>query len=131
MQGLRAALQQAVVGAFEGLDDLRTPILYQLLTGDVIRNVEAGTVTPVSRNFKINSAIFVRFTEKEIDQNVSVETDSKLLIPAALLKAEPKTADIIVERKSKKVWEVIRRLQDPGHAVISLHVRTSKTTATA
>lgn len=123
---LKQALRAAVAGAFEGLGDLAMPLIYQSLTGEVVRDIAAGTVTPVARNFRIPRGVFTRFRENEIDSNVSLLEDSKLLIPAQYLPVEPKAADLVIERKTKKVWEIQRRLQDPAEAVISLHVRTSK-----
>lgn len=123
--GLRGTVQGAVLQAFKTLGDLVQTVTYKSLTGTVTRDIVAGTVVPNSNDYTLPRAVFARFNEKEIDANVSVLTDSKLLIPALDLPVAPKAADIVVDEEGR-TWEIVRRLSDPAAAVIVCQVRTSR-----
>jgi hypothetical protein len=123
--GLRNTVQLAALQAFITLGDLVQTVTYMSLTGAVTRDIEAGTVVPVSVNYTLPRAVFARFKESEIDANVSVLTDSKLLIPALDLPVAPKSADIVLD-ETGRTWEIVRRLSDPAAAVIVCQVRTSR-----
>lgn len=123
---LNATLRAGVKTAFKALGDLNSTLTYKSFTGDVTRDIEAGTSVPITNDFTVKLSVFVKFSEKEIDTNVSVLTDSKLLIPGTDMQVAPKASDTVIEVATGRTWEIQRRLDVPGSSVCILHVRTSK-----
>lgn len=123
--GLTHTIQAGVASAFKAIGDLNKTITYKSLTGAVTRDLDAGTVTPVSVDYVIKQSVFVKFKDNEIDAQVSVMTDEKLIFPRQLLPVEPKATDIIVDNTGR-TWEVTRRLSDAAAAACVVQVRTSR-----
>jgi hypothetical protein len=122
---LRTTVRKAAVTAFKAIGDIARPVTYKALTGVLVRDLEAGTSVPQVVNHTITMTVFTKFSEKEVDENVSVLTDEKLLFPSLLLPVQAKSADLILDEHGR-TWEIIRRLSDPADAVVMLHVRTSR-----
>lgn len=123
--GLTHTIQAGVKTAFRALGDLNKPLTYKSMTGAVVRDIEAGTVTPVTTDHTLKFSVFTKFKDTEVDAQVSVLTDEKLLFPRQDLPVEPKASDIIVDNTGR-TWEVTRRLSDAAAAVCVVQVRTSR-----
>lgn len=123
--GLTNTMQQAALTVFQRLGDLARPVTYKSLTGNVTRDIVAGTVTPESVDYVIPRTVFTKFRESENDKDISVLTDEKLIFPSRDLPVEAKSSDLIVDAKGR-TWEIVRLLSDDASAVTILQVRTSR-----
>lgn len=123
--GLKNTLNSAVLTAFKTLDDLNSTLTYKSMTGTVVRDLDAGTSVAGTVDYTLKYSVFVRFKESEVDENVSLLTDSKLLFPTQTLPATPKASDIVTD-PAGRTWEITRLLSEPSSSVTVLHVRTSK-----
>ena len=123
--GLRATIQRAALTAFIAIGDIARPATYQSLTGVIIRDVDAGTSYPETKDYPLKRTVFTKFRESEVDDSVAVGTDEKFLFPSLDLPVEAKGADIILDEHGR-TWEIMRRMSDPADAVVILQVRTSR-----
>lgn len=121
--GLKKSINQAVLQAFKTIDDLNTPITYKSLTGQYTRDLDAGTSTPVTQDFNLKYAVFTKFKDSEVDKDISVMTDSKLLFPTQTLGIDPKSSDIVLVPLTGRIWEITRVLSEPSASVTVLQVR--------
>lgn len=124
---LRTLVLKQVQQAFIQLGDLAFPIDYVYHTGEEERDIESGRTIPVTRTYPVPRVVKAKFVEKEIDKNVSVATDMKFLMPRLDLNAavnDPSAADVIVDKRTGRRWEVKRMLSDPADALLIYHVRT-------
>jgi len=124
---LRNLVRQQVANGFKAFGDIPRPADYYQMTGEVTRDLVAGTSVPVTNHYPLKGVIFAKFEEKENDKDVSRLTDEKAIFPALYLPITPSTSDTIVDENGV-VWEVVDRLSDPASAVVVLHMRTSRTT---
>lgn len=123
--GLRGQVQTAALTAFRAIGDLARPATYQSLTGNITRDLVAGTSVAESVTYNLKRTVFSKFKETEIDTSVVVETDEKMLFAALDLPIAPKSADTVLDENGR-TWEVIKRLSDPASAVVILQMRTSR-----
>jgi hypothetical protein len=95
--------------AFVAIGDLARPATYQSLTGNITRDLVAGTSVAEVVTYNLKRTVFTKFKEKEIDTSVVVETDEKIMFPALDLPVEPKSADTLLDEHGR-TWEIIKRL---------------------
>ena len=122
---LRNTVQQGVTSAFKALGDLVRPATYKSLTGNVTRDLVAGTSTPETNDYTLKRTVFTKFSATENEKDASTLNPDKFLFPARDLPVEPKAADIIVD-ENNRVWEIVKRLSEPSSAIVVLQVRTSR-----
>lgn len=123
--GLRQQLQKAAVTAFKAAGNVARPATYKSLTGEVTRDLDAGTSVPVTVDYPLKRTIFSKFKETENDKDISILTDEKFMFASLELPIEPKSADIVIDENNRQ-WEIIKRLSDPASAVVILLARTSR-----
>lgn len=122
---LRAQVKAGVNLAFNKLGDLVKKGTYQSLTGNVTRDLVAGTSTAEMVSYPLKRIVFTKFEEKENDKDVNLLTDEKMLFPSGDLPVQPKSADTVLDSLNR-TWEIVRLLSDPADSLTILHVRTSR-----
>ena len=123
--GLKGTIDKAVVSAFRAIGDLNTPMTYRSATGQIVRDLDAGTSFPVTVDYALKYSVFVKFTTEENDKDPTTLTASKLIFPTSLLPVEPKDTDILLGN-GNRTWEVMKLLSVPGDSLTSLQVRSTK-----
>lgn len=108
-----------VNNAFSILGDLAEDVTFKSL-GSVTYNTTTGATTRAETNTTVK-AVLARFRIDELDSQVVVMTDMKLLIPAEQLPTPPKINDIVTAKS--KEWTVVRILGVPGESLHIVHIR--------
>jgi hypothetical protein len=122
--GLKATLQRAVKAAFKAADDVPRKCTYKSVSGEVVRDLVAGTSTRVTQEFTLQTVIFTKFSEKDIDRDPALLTDMKMLFPTQDLPVQPKQSDTVLDDVGTH-WVIIKRISDPASVLTILQVRTS------
>jgi len=119
----RDLIRDLVSNAFVTLDDLAPTATY-VAVSDPQYNPETGAVIETTASHPV-PAVFSRFGINELDDEIIVVTDMKVLIPAKDLPANPNENDRITGTVNgqTKTFNVQRILGVPGESLHILHVR--------
>jgi len=121
---LRNTLQRAVKTAFNALDDVPLECTYKSVSGDMVRDLVAGTSSRVTTNYTLPSVVFAKFSERQTDKDPALLTDMRMIFATHDLPVGPKESDTVVDSLNR-VWSIVKRLSDPASVVTILQVRTS------
>lgn len=128
MADLNDTVKGGVRAAFKAIESLCKTVQYFSLTGTMVRDLEAGTVTPGSNQYTLKQVALLRFGQKELDAYPGVlPTNMKAIFPAENLPAYPETDDyfIVASGKFKGKWTVVQNLGEPSESLGKLEVRKS------
>jgi len=119
----RDLIRDLVSNAFVTLDDLAPTITYVSVTAPAY-NPETGAITETTAEHEVKG-VLARFGLNELDGEVIVTTDMKVLIPAKDLPVNPNENDRIIAtvNGAEKTYNVQRILGVPGESLHMLHVR--------
>jgi hypothetical protein len=118
-----SALAQGLAKTAIGIaGDLAPTVVYTAVAGPPVYTPATGaTVTP-TKTYTFN-AILAKFGQNELDSNMVIATDAKLIVAALDLPVEPTTMDSMVILG--KTWSMQREVGTPGQALRVLHIRAS------
>lgn len=126
MSGLIASLVQTAFGIIQSVDpDIVTPIVYTPGSSSVY-DPDTGLVTNSTSPITLTSVIS-KFGENEIDAEVVVATDGRLLISGLSLGSiTPNHTDTLVSTDingAATTWKVVRVLGVPTNGLWKIHIR--------
>ncbi len=124
---LRTTVQQGVKAAFDAIGDIAVTVQYYSLTGTMVRDLDAGTSTPGVTQRTLKQVALVRFSQKELDKDKTIQpTSMKALFPAANLPVLAQVEDYFIVPVGSKFsgkWIVRQDLGEPTESLAKLEVR--------
>lgn len=123
--GLKETVNAGVLTAFKAIGNLNKPMTFKATTGNMTRDLDAGTSVPETVSYTLKFSVFAKWTEAENNKDASTLTTSKLLFPRGILAVVPKASDILVDEDGH-IWEIVKNMSDPADALVKLQVRTSR-----
>lgn len=125
--GLRDTIRQGVSSAFTALGDLVVTVQYYQLTGEMVRDFDAGTVTPGVNQYSLKQVALVRFVQKDLDKYPTIQPKNmKALFPSENLPVIPQPDDYFIVPIGSKFsgkWVVVQDLGEPSETLGKLEVR--------
>lgn len=123
--GLKNTLRNAVLTAFDALDDIPQKVTYQSVSATPVRDLDTGTFTRPSTPYILPKVVFTSFKSRERDKNPAIELeDVKVLFPRSDLPVKPKVQDTLIDAEGT-FWEVIDFKTDPAGVLATLQARAA------
>lgn len=119
--GLRSVIANAVSAAYTALGDIPRAVTYRRTSS--VYNTSTGTNVVTNTDYTIAKALLLSFENMEIDKNLILASDRKLLIKAADLPVSSVAiaTDYILDGST--VYSILRVTKDPADATIKLQLR--------
>lgn len=119
---IRTQVQQA----FVQLGDIARPATFQRFTGNIVRDIDAGTSVREVVEYPIPRAMKTDVAEKEVDYAAAVSATQKILFPTSAIPVKPDEDDVVVWEDGV-IWEIRKIKTDPAEALWILFVRSTAT----
>lgn len=122
----RVGVQQQVRDGFRQMGDIPREVTYHHFTGNVVRDIAAGTSTRETVAHTIPYVVKTGLTEQEVDFAQTLNVTAKMLFASLDLPIVPEEDDLIIWEDGV-IWEICKYKTDPAEAVRIVYVRTTST----
>ena len=121
--GLLETVQNAADSAIKGAGNLGRIATYVSVTNPTPFDPGVTAVAPTETNSTLNNVIKVDFNQKEIDGQVVLQEDFKLIVSNVALGVTPTKSDYFILESAR--FRVVGWKTDPADAAYIFHVRSA------
>lgn len=121
--GLRSTIRSAVASAFKAVGDIPEVSTYRRVAS--VYNPATGVVVQTNTDYTLLKAIFTKFENFEIDKQVVLGSDVKMIVQTSEFSITPSTAtDKVVRLSDGKIYNILRVSTDPTGSIYILQLRS-------
>lgn len=121
--GFRATIAKALEATYNAIGDIPVSFTYRRVTSSY--STATGTNTTTNTDYIVKKGLFLSYETMEIDKNLILATDQKLLIQSSSLPvASVNIATDKIVGSDGKVYNIVRVTQDPAGATLKFQLRT-------